>query len=205
MFTIKRNPELFILLTALVMSTVVFGQTKPVTDYLSVPGPVMFDSKSFILNWSSHPAADFYKQEYLVKGDIAGKYKTMILIDVLTGQQDLKSIVSAKVTELKKMKEENPVINYEVINNPSTGEYLVDFLLTANAPDGKTMSIVERNVYRYKIITNKSGQKGILLFGISTRGYGAGIDAFFAALKANRKDLINKVAQFKLPEIAVKN
>jgi hypothetical protein len=206
MFTIINNRLPFTLLAALVISTVALAQTnKPVTDYLNVPGPILFENKSFNLNWSSHPAANFYKQEYIVKGDLTEKYTSMILIDVITDQENIKDVVSAKITELKKMKETNPVINYEVINNPTTGEYMIDFLLTANSPDGKSISIVERNIYRYKLITGKSGQKNILLFGVSSRGYGTGVDKFFASLKANRKDLINKVAQFKMPEIAVKN
>ncbi|MEO6637530.1 MAG: hypothetical protein ABIN25_04595, partial [Ginsengibacter sp.] len=88
------------------------------------------------------------------------------------------------------------------ISNPKTGEYLIDFLLSANGADG-SMNIVERNVYRYKSFTDKAGKAGVQLFGVSTRSYGADIDKFFAALKANRKDLINKVAQFKLPEIKI--
>ena len=199
-----RHRAQIILLTVFAMSTLSFAQTnKVVPDYLNVPGPIVFDNNSFNLSWSAHPSANFYKQEYIVKGDIEGKYKTMVLIDVITGQQSVKSIVAAKVEELKTMKETNPVVNYEVINNPSTGEYLLDFLLTANASDG-TINIVERNVYRYKTFATKTGQKGVVLFGISTRGYGAGVDKFFAALKINRKDLINKVAQFKMPEISIK-
>ena len=205
MFTIIKSRALFTLLAALAISGDALSQTnKPVTDYLNVPGPILFENKAFNLNWSSHPAANFYKHEYIVKGDLTEKYTSMILLDVVTGQENIKDVVSAKVAELKKMKEVNPVINYEVISNPTTGEYIINFLLTANSPDGKNISIVERNVYRYKLVTGKSGQKSILLFGVSTRGYGEGVDKFFASLKANRKDLINKVAQFKLPEIAIK-
>jgi hypothetical protein len=94
------------------------------------------------------------------------------------------------------------VINYESIANPSTGEYMLDFLLTANGTDGN-MAIAERNVYRYKTITTKSGQKGVLLFGVSTRSYGTAITSFIGSLKSTRKELITKVAQFKMPEITL--
>jgi len=175
---------------------------KSVTDYLAVPGPIQFDNKTYLLNWSSKPAANFYKQEYLVKNDIAGKFKTMLLLDVVTGAQEIKDVVANKVAELKKMKESNPVVNYEMISNPATGEYILDFLLTANDANGN-MAIAERNIYRYKTFTGKSGQKGVLLFGVSTRSYGAAITPFIAGLKSTRKDLINKVAQFKMPEITL--
>jgi len=185
------------------LSTASLAQTKPM-DYLHVPGPIVFDGKSYLLNWSAHPSANFYKQEYIQKGELADKYKTMILLDVITGQSNIKEVVSAKIAELKELKKNNPVINYEIMDNPKSGEYILDFLLTASTPDGKDISIVERNVYRYKLITDKSGQKGILLFGVSTRGYNAEVDKFFAGLKSNRKNLISSVAKFAIPEISLK-
>lgn len=203
MFAIIQRRTVFLLATILLMSFISFAQTnKPVAEYLKVPGPIVFENTAFNLNWSSHPSANFYKQEYIAKGDDANQYKTMVLIDVVTGEVNIKNIVTAKVSELKKMKQSNPVINYEIINNAVTGEYILDFLLTANAPDG-SISIAERNVYRYRLFTDKAGHKGVVLFGISTRAYGAAVKSFFTALKTTRKDLVSKVAKFKTPEISI--
>ena len=188
-----------VLLTALTLSTFAFAQnTKITTDYLKVPGPIMFENKLYNLSWSAHPAANFYKQEYTVKGIPVNNYNSMILLDVVTGDADIKSIVGLKIAELKKMKESNPVINYELVENPKTGEYMIDFLVTANAPDG-AIAIAERNVYRYKTFIDKANNKCILLFGVSTRSYGADVTKFLLALKAGRKEMVTKVAQFKMP------
>jgi hypothetical protein len=185
------------------ITTIATAQNKKnVVDLLKIPGPIQFDNKTYQLNWSSHPAANFYKQEYLVKGDVAHKYKTMLLIDVVTGDQEIRNVISTKIAGLKKMKETNPVINYDMIENKATGEYILDFLLTANNADGG-IAIAERNVYRYKSFTGKSGQKGVMLVGISTRSYDKAITAFLTGLKTTRKDLITKLAQFKMPEIAL--
>lgn len=184
------------------MPSFVNAQVKKATDYLNVPGPIVFDKQPYSLSWSAHPAADFYKQEYLVKGVNPDKFKMMMLVDVITGESDLKKVTGAKLEELKKMKLQNPVVNYEIIQNPKTGEYIIDFLLSANAADG-SMSIVERNVYRYKIFTDKAGKQGILLFGVSTRAYGPDIDKFFTSLKSNRADLVKKVSQFNMPQIKI--
>lgn len=195
---------LCIVLTTMVFATAGYAQTnKTVTDYLNVPGPINFEKKMYQLNWSSHPASNFYKQEYIAKGDIAGKYKTMLLFDVIVSDKSVKDIAGEKIAELKKIKETNPIVNYEIFDNPKTGEYMIDFLLSANTPDGKQLSIVERNVYRYKTFTDKSGRKGILLFGVSTRSYGNGINNFLISLKANKKELINEVAKYTIPEIAI--
>ena len=202
---VMKRKTVAILLTSLIVSAIAYAQTgKPAGDWLGVPGPISFENKSFGLSWSSHPAPNFYKQEYLVKGEPADNYKTMILIDIVTGRTNVRNTVAAKLDELKKMKETNPVINYEAIDNPATGEYMIDFLLTANAPNG-TITIVERNVYRYKAFTDKKGNKGIMLFGVSTRGYGTDVTKFLTGLKANRKDGMNKVAAYKMPELNIKN
>lgn len=204
MFTKLKHPPALLLVTILLMSFNSFSQTnKPASDYLTVQGPIVFKQKAFYLNWSSHPSANIYKQEYLKKGEDANKFKMMLMIDVIAGETNLKNAVSAKIAELKKMKESNPMVNYEIIQNPKTGEYLLDFLLTANAADGTT-SVVERNVYRYKTFTGKAGIKGVMLFAVSSRAYAKEVDGFFIELKANRKDLINEVAQFKMPEISIK-
>ena len=95
------------------------------------------------------------------------------------------------------------MVNYESFENPKTGEVMIDFLLTQGTDDGKSISIAERNVYRYMPFIGKSGQKGIVLFGVSTRSYGNNIDGFLVSLKSTRKELVNKVAQFKFPELKI--
>jgi hypothetical protein len=159
----------------------------------------VFEKTNYNLSWTAHPDDNFYKQEYIVKGDIPGAFKTMILLDVVTGNTNIKDVVGAKIAELKKMKETNPVVNYEVFDNKAAGEYMLDFLISANTADGH-ISIVERNVYRYKVLT---GQKGILLFAVSTRSYGKDVDNFFVALKSNRNTLVNEVAKFNIPVISI--
>src|SRR6185295_11081977 len=120
-------------------------KNKATTDYLNVPGPIAFDQKSYNLSWTSHPADNFYKQEYLTKGDNADRFISMVLLDVITGDVNIRDIVASKVAELKKLKETNPVINYETLDNPKTGQYMIDFLISENAPNGDP-GIVERNV-----------------------------------------------------------
>jgi hypothetical protein len=166
-----------------------------------VAGPILFDKDSYSLTWSSHPADNYYKQEYLAKGDSIAKFKKLLLLEVLTGKTKLKDIVAAKIAELKKMKESNPVVNFEMLEKD--GEIILDFLLSENTPDGKYLTIVERNVYRYKSVAEKNGQKCVQLFGVSERAYGDDIDIFFQHLKEHRFDLINSVGAFAIPDISI--
>jgi hypothetical protein len=201
----KTTKTLIFLVAAIIISTLSYSQTtKQAIDYLNVPGPILFKNKSYNLVWASHPADNFYKQEYIAKGDTITKFNTMILLDCITGPANIKDVVAAKVAELKKLKETNPVVNYEAFDNAKIGEYMLDFLLSADTPDRKGISVVERNVYRYKTFTDQVGQKGVLLLGISTRSYGDNVNKFLTDLKTNRKDLINEVAQYKMPEVSIK-
>jgi len=167
------------------------------TDYLHVPGPIVFEKTMYGLAWTIHPEANFYKQEYVAKGDSVTRFKNMILLDFRCDAK-IKDMVDEKVAELKKLKKNNPVVNYQVMENK--GEYMLDFLLSENSADGQKINMVERNVYRYKSI-NKAGQKGVLLFGVSNRFYGDESDKFFSEFKDKRYYLINAVGAFDMPEI----
>src|SRR5258707_179548 len=104
----KTSHILSILLTIFFFTTVAYGQTnKAATYYLNIPGPVMFEKISYNLSWTSHSTDVYYKQEYIAKGDVAEKFKTMVFFDVITGETNIKDVVAAKVAELKKMKETN--------------------------------------------------------------------------------------------------
>lgn len=188
------------LFTITLSSTISYAQTnKPAKDYLGVPGPVLFDGKLYNLAWSSHPANNYYKHEYVLKGDNVEKFKSMVMLEVLTGDAGPKEIAAAKLEELKKMKETNPMVNYESFTNQSTGDYMIDFLLSASDAKGE-MTAVERNIYRYTTISTKVGKKALLLFAVSTRSYGNEITPFLTSLKSTKSQLVNKVAAFKIPE-----
>lgn len=196
----KKIRLLLMLVMGYFFSTQAFGQSaKKITDYLNVPGPVVFDAKSFNLAWSSHPSANYYKQEYVPNGETVEKFKSVLLLEVLTGDAKVKDIVAAKIDELKTMKASNPIVQYEMFQKD--GEYIIDFLLSANSADGKSIAVIERNVYRYKSLTAKPG---VLLFAASTRAYGKDADKFLVDLKTNKSKLVNAVAGFKVPVVGVK-
>lgn len=189
-------------LFTILISTTIFGQETTPVNYFGNENTITFDNNEYKLAWSSHPTDNYYKQEYIQAGDTLEKFKKMILLEALTGKLKLEDVVSSKVAALNKMKKKNPVVNYEIFEKD--GEVMIDFLVSEDTPDGKYLSIVERNVYRYKSIKEKNGQQCVLLFGVSERAYGDEIDNFFPKLKEHRFDLINLVGQFELPEILIK-
>ncbi|SDI10393.1 hypothetical protein SAMN05421542_0077 [Chryseobacterium jejuense] len=172
-----------------------------VQEYLGIPGPINIGQKVYNLAWSSHPNDVYFKQEYIEPKENINKYNSMVLIDFVKGEFKLKEVIDHKITELEEMKKNNPIVNYQVLEKD--GEYILDFLISENSKDGKEILIAERNVYRYKIVTN-SKNNGLLLFAISQRGYKENMDQFFKNLKTNSSQLIEAVGNYKIPEIKIK-
>ena len=195
------NFKIRTVLFGLLLTTLSYGQRPRPTEYVGVYGPIVFDKVVYNLAWTSHPSANYYKQEYLAPGDMIEKFKKLVMLEVLTGDTSLRDVVAAKVQELKQMKASNPMVNYEAFEKD--GEIMLDFLVSENTPDGNHLGIVERNVYRYKSIVDKNGEKGVLLFGVSERAYGDDIDKFLLDLKKHKSNLTKPVGAYKIPEITI--
>ena len=190
----KKRLVLFLMFIA----QFVMAQNK-VEDYLHLGDKYRFDNKDYELVWSSHPASNFYKQEYILPNENVEKYKRLILIDFIEGDLAPKDVLSGLVNSLENSKKQNPVINYKVYEK--NNEYMIDFIMSENSQDGKEVLILERNVYRYFRI-NTPNRKGILLFGVSDRAYTKKeMDNMFSVLKNNKLELVNKVAKIEVPKI----
>ena len=190
----KKRLVLFLMFIA----QFVMAQNK-VEDYLHLGSKYRFDNKDYELVWSSHPASNFYKQEYILPNENIEKYKRLILIDFIEGDLDPKDVLSGLANSLENSKKQNPVINYKVYEK--NNEYMIDFIMSENSQDGKDVLILERNVYRYFRI-NTLKRKGILLFGVSDRAYTKKeMDNMFSVLKNNKLELVNKVAKIEVPKI----
>ena len=177
----KKRLVLFLMFIA----QFVMAQNK-VEDYLHLGSKYRFDNKDYELVWSSHPASNFYKQEYILPNENVEKYKRLILIDFIEGDLNPKDVLSSLANSLENSKKQNPVINYKVYEK--NNEYMIDFIMSENSQDGKEVLILERNVYRYFRI-NTPKRKGILLFGVSDRAYTKKeMDNMFSVLK--NKNLI---------------
>ena len=190
----KKRLVLFLMFIA----QFVMAQNK-VEDYLHLGDKYRFDNKDYELVWSSHPASNFYKQEYILPNENVEKYTRMIMIDFLEGDLTPKDAISNFVNNLENSKKQNPIINYQMYERED--EYMLDFIISKNSQDGKEVLILERNVYRYFRI-NTPKRKGILLFGVSDRAYTKKeMDNMFSVLKNKKLDLVNKIIQIEVPKI----
>lgn len=201
----KSINRYFLLFIIALVSNRSFSQSPnaPV-NYLNTPAAISFNNTSFQLAWSAHPNAAYYKQEYLPKGETLNKFTNMLLLEVLVSLTTIKEAIGAKIAELKQMKAGNPYVSYDSSYNAAKNEYILDFVLTANTPDGKGISIAERNVYRYKKYSGKNGETGVILFGVSKRSYGAEAAKFVSGVGVKKEELVKVVKEFGMPVVEVK-
>ncbi len=170
-----------------------------VKDYFQVPGPIEFSKTAYHLSWSDHPNDNYFKQEYIPSSEQPGSFTRMIMMEVLLGETNVEALVQAKMQELQKRKAIDPVTNYQLITNKSTNEYLLDFVLS----DSRGKEIVEWNAYRYVKLKEKSGKKGVMLFAVSRRAYGAGTSYLLKSLKTDRLAIINSFAGHDIPTVQI--
>ncbi|RYZ20049.1 MAG: hypothetical protein EOP49_47900 [Sphingobacteriales bacterium] len=176
-----------------------FGQTgKAPVNYLGVAGPLIFNNTNYQLVWTSHPSEGYYKQEYLPAGQKVDRFQSMLMLEAVSSKLVLKEVIGAKINELDEMKRSNPFVNYDMIFNKATNEYILDFLLTVNTADNSQVSVAEHNVYRYKSLPLRSGGNGVFLLAISTRSYGRETTAFIKNLRSSRAGLVSKLAAWKI-------
>ncbi len=179
-----------------------YKSDQDVKNYYNIPEILTFDNVQYKLVASYHPNDVYYKQEYIPAGESADHFNKMVFIDFVITDATPREVLDMKAKEMQDRKKNDSVVNYEIMENNSNGEYMLDFILS-DTKDGK-ITVVERNVYRYKSYSDKAGHRGILLFAISQRGYDKDITTFFKNLKNTRVDDINKVGLHNIPDIEIK-
>jgi hypothetical protein len=164
-------------------------------DALGIPGPIVFDETTFALAWTSHPDETYYKQEYLPAGEAVENYTQMLMVDILLEGANPESAAADMIAGLEQRKATDPVVNFDLIANEATGELILDFLLSDSSTGDV---IVEWNAYRYAPYGD-----GLMLLGISRRGYGDEASAFIAGLAEWRSSAIQSLAVMELPEVVL--
>jgi hypothetical protein len=171
-------------------------------NYYNIPEILTFDNVQYKLVASYHPEDNYYKQEYIPAGESADQFNKMVFIDFVITDASPREMLDVKAKEMQDRKKNDPVVNYEIMENNAKGEYMLDFILS-DSNDGK-LTVVERNVYRYKNYSDKARHRGVLLFAISQRGYDKDIISFFKNLKSTRIGDIDKVGLYNIPDIGIK-
>lgn len=186
--------------TLILMSFQGMAQTKKAAvNYLGIQNVLSLQKNTYQLAWSSHPESLFFKQEYLAPGDDFPNYNKMISVDFAITESNIDQVVVGKMRELEQLKRPNIDVKFEILVNSVSGEKILDCLISQTAAD-ENNSLVERDIFRFKTVKAKSGQRGIILLAASTRKYGKDIRPFLTKLKTEKQILISEVAKFPMPE-----
>ena len=124
----------FVLFICFIQAITVCAQSE-ITNYLNIASPLIIDNKEYNLAWSAHPNQNYYKQEYLSNDQTLEKYTKMLLIECVLGNFKLEQVIQQKTNALDKLKDQNPLVNYQVYENKD--EYILDFIVSENSADGE--------------------------------------------------------------------
>jgi hypothetical protein len=186
--------------TAIVtLFSVLPAQAQDATDYLGVPGPITIGGTDYMLSWSSNPSEGYFKQEYLPEGAVPEGYESMVMVEFLASDMPLTDVISAQMQMINARKATDPVANAALLQNGETGEFVLDFLLSAKDENGEF--ILEWNGYRYAE-AEFDGESGSILFAISERAYGNdAAEAFLGNLREFKAKRILDLTEADLPAL----
>jgi len=159
---------------------------------------IQFADVTYHLVWRSDPTPDYSKFEYLPQDQELPTYHNMLLLEWLFNGMTVEDVVSHQVDFLRERAQTDPVVQHRLIKNESTGEYLLDFVLSGEDDAGDM--IVEWNAYRYIPHQSADGRAGVLLYGYSARGYGdEGGRAFLIDLRKSRIPTMQALISASVP------
>jgi hypothetical protein len=192
--------KIIFVLSVIVFSGFTFIQSDKVVDYLKQPGPFSFYGDEFILGHTEHGIENYYRQEYLIKGEKHETYNKQIFIELSKTVISIKDVVNKKVKELENRKKTDLVCAYTLTDMPTNNEYLLEYI-TSVGPT-KAVKQVEWNVCRYRVFNTAKGDRfGIQIYGFSMRGYGDYIYNFFDYQKPNKDKIIEAMKSAEYPKI----
>ena len=173
-----------------------FAQSPDPVDYLGIPGPIEFAGTQYHLAWSSRPSADYIKHEYLPSGHKSGTYTDMVSVELLNSGISLINAVTAQAAMLDRRKSSDPLVNYQLLQDPNGSQIVLDFLLS----DERTGTlVVEWNAYRYVSVAMPDGKNAVILFAVSRRHYGEGASDFLKMLKTRRTEDVDALVNHAVP------
>jgi hypothetical protein len=170
-----------------------------VINYYNISKVLTFNKINYNLIWSSNANVNYYKQEYVPKGESVERYNDLILIDFVNKDITLTDVVYAQIANLIERKKTDEVCNYKLIKSEKNNEYILDFIMSES--ENQNIKIIEWNAYHYKLYTDKKGHSGVLLFGASHRAYDEKSSTFLGNLKNYRLDILKKLGSYQMPEI----
>lgn len=187
-------------LALLVLTSFTSTQAGDVVNYYGISPTLVYDNHPYNLVWSSHPNENYYKHEYVLKGDVVDHFHDLIIIDFIRLDVPVKTAVDDQVQKLEERKKTDVLCNYSLLKNDE--EYILDF--TMSEPIGNMTNILEWNAYHYKAYTDSAGHKGVLLLGKSHRAYFGEVTSFLNSLKHYRKNQLLSLSKYPIPDIQVK-
>ena len=190
--------RLYLAAIASFISAIAMTPAAAQSDRLGVPGPLSFMGQDYNLVWTSKPSEDYVKQAYIPAEQKVETFTDMILVEAMAGSLTPMQAAAAQIQSIEGRKPDDPVVNFEVIENKARGEVILDFVVSDLKADP---IVVEWNAYRYRPLSKGDG---VALFAVSRRGYGEeGARAFLGRLGTMRSQTLKEFAPYSAPAVSI--
>lgn len=177
------------------------AQSGPVTEYLSVPGPIRYHDTDFNLVWAEHPNESYYIQEYLPAGNTLEHFNEMMTIHLFLTEMSVADAADQKIEELEQRKQSDSYCSYQAKDSPDGKEVMLEFFVSQTGDE----DVVEFNLFNYQQIELSPGQKALCIYAYSKRSYGADdIAAFSQTFDNDRSGFFNGMISLEKTEIRLK-
>jgi len=165
------------------------------------PKSLMFSDTAYQLVYQANPMPGYTQSAYLPQGEKLPYYHTMLMSEWLVTGVSLEDAVDAQIDTIETRRDNGDLtVNYALIENEDTGEYLLDFVMSST--DAKVGHIVEWNAYRYIPFVDADEEEGVQIYGYSARGYGAdGGREFLLGLDERRAQILQTLTEAKVPTL----
>lgn len=198
MTTFSRIKHQAALAVTLLACLVTIPQAQSAQD--AAPPSIVFSDTSYHLAWQSNPTPDYSKYEYLPQAQQLPYYHNMFMVEQLSNGMTVSQVVQSQIEFVTQRKQTDPVAQHRIISNEATGEFLLDFLLSAEDPEQGT--IIEWNAYRYIPQQDANGNQAVLLLGYSARAYGDEEGrSFLLGLQESRAQIIQALISTSVPQL----
>lgn len=148
MKTLKLTIYILPLLLFCSFSTL-FGQHNK--DILGIGSSIKFSSERYHLTRSHKPYNNYYIQEFIRPNENVNNFTKSVVVMAIIDTSSTDRLVGIKLAELKKMKEKNKTVYYQVLFNEGEGR-IIEFSMS----DGIYHFW---NIQRYTVQTLKNGRQ----------------------------------------------
>lgn len=158
---------------------------------------VKLGNETYNLSWSAKMKNGRVLEEFLRPKDDLRKYEKKVILERSVEGKSIENELNSELAKLALMKEQSIVFNFSQLESSNPDELWLEY--TQGNVQGGTPFLMEWNFCRYKNVDGR-----VVLFRYRHRAYDTKEDSFMKKVEKNRKEWLEKLTSFQIPELKEK-